>query len=228
MVRRASCCPPLAPQGPKKPCNTHLSSRRGIRHQGNQLLCSRNRVLRSHPTSVRKWHTGLQHPMADLSKYTFLEGPWIGPSICYAKAGAVDRSCRVIQTGNCGHRLQKNCSRYPTLVVLPQVGLTPPMCQTSCAMHLDPMYLAGLFDLRSRATHAPAIANNTPYSEALWCPRMPISRLRAPCAGLPSGRVACGCAVCNCICCGWAFSANCLRGTYPDCLKVALTPHVKA
>ncbi len=72
---------------------------------------------------------------------------------------------------------------------------------------------ASLFNLKPEATPAPATDDDTPYFGAQYCPEVTTSHLRAPCAGLPMGRVAHGYAGRCCIYRGQAFSANCLRGT---------------
>ena len=40
-----------------------------------------------HPTSIKNRLKELQQPVADPNKYVFLEGLWIGPSICYVQTG---------------------------------------------------------------------------------------------------------------------------------------------
>ncbi len=54
------------------------------------------------------------------------------------------------------------------------------------------MSLASIFKLESKATQTPAPANDTLHFGSGQCPRVPIARLRASCAGFPLGRVTYG------------------------------------
>ncbi len=72
--------PMLAPDPPEPKGTVQCTPESPIQHPTSK-------VPMSHPTSIRNWPKGLQHPIADPNKYTFWEGPWIGPLICYVNAG---------------------------------------------------------------------------------------------------------------------------------------------
>ena len=51
--------------------------------------------------------------MTDPNKYIFLEGPWTGPRIYYAKVGLPTAPLQAILVKRYGHRLLSSCLRYP-------------------------------------------------------------------------------------------------------------------